>query len=426
MSPEPVRGARAAVVAVGDELLAGATADANSSWLARALAPLGITLIGVEIVGDDEQDLVDALRRALARADLVFTTGGLGPTLDDNTRHGIAAGLGLDLAEDPVALAEVEGWFQRRGIPMGPTNRRQALLPRGAFALRNTAGTAPGFRVAHGDRWVLALPGPPRELAVVWSESVLPWLQEAGLAGRPLPEHRFYLFGVPESRFAERVGDWMARDADPLIGCTVREGVLTATLRSRDAGPASAARLSARVDEFRRRFGADVFSEDEWELETVLARVLLAHGIRVTVAESCTGGGVAALLTRVPGVSAVFREGFVTYSDEAKQRRLGVPAYRLAGHGAVSAETVRAMAEGAAAEAGARLAIAVSGIAGPDGGTPEKPVGLVWFGTSLDGVTEAVERRFPQAGRDAIRRWSTRTALFLAWRRLRDVGLTQR
>jgi nicotinamide-nucleotide amidase len=416
---------RAAVVAVGDELLAGATADSNSAWLARALSPLGLTVTGIEVVGDDESGLVEALQRALERAELVLTTGGLGPTLDDNTRHGIAAALGLELGEDPEALAEVEAWFRRRGIPMGATNRRQALLPRGAHVLRNTAGTAPGFRVAHEGRWLLALPGPPRELAVVWEESVRPWLEQAGLSGEPLPEQRFFLFGVPESRFAERVGPWMARDADPLIGCTVREGVLTATLRARAGTADSRARLAARAAEFRTRFAGDVFSEDEWALEAVLVRALVARGISLTVAESCTGGAVAALITGVPGASTVFREGFVTYSNEAKQERLGVAAETLAAHGAVSAATVSAMALGAAHTARARLAVAVSGIAGPDGGTSERPIGLVWFGTALDGETETVERRFPPAGRDAIRRWAARSALFLAWRRLRDAGLLE-
>jgi nicotinamide-nucleotide amidase len=265
---------------------------------------------------------------------------------------------------------------------------------------------------------VVALPGPPRELFAVYEAELLPWLRARGWAREPLAGRRFYLFGIPESTFGERCGDWMAREADPLIGVTAREGVLTVALRARGPGADSLARLEQRAAEFRARFAAHVFSESEWELERALGRELLARSLRVTAAESCTGGLVLGLLTAVPGISSVLSEGFVTYADEAKQRRLGVAPELLARHGAVSREVAEAMAAGAARASGAELALAVTGIAGPEGGSAEKPVGLVWLATSLRGVVQSTERRFPPVDRDYIRRIAARTALFLGWQRV--------
>jgi nicotinamide-nucleotide amidase len=413
---------RAALLAVGDELLAGAQTDSNSAWLARALGALGIEVAVVELVSDDEPAIAAAVQRALARAELVLVGGGLGPTLDDVSRHGIARALGRELVESAAALADVEAWFAGRNVPMSATNRRQALLPSGARMLRNPAGTAPGFVVEEDGRAVLALPGPPRELHAMWSAEVLPWLKAKGWAGAPLAERRFFLFGLPESQFAERAGTWMARDAEPRMGCTVREGTLTATLRAGAPSEHACAALAARAEEFRVRFAAEIYSESEWDLERVLADELLARDVSITIAESCTGGLALGLLTRVPGISRVLSQGYVTYSDAAKAALLGVPRELLQAHGAVSREVAEALALGAARAAGAELALAITGLAGPPmpgGGSAEKPVGLVWFATVLDGVVRATERRFPPTDRDSIRRLAARTALHLGWRRLR-------
>ena len=416
---------RAALVAVGDELLSGAIGDANSAWIARALGRVGLAVESVEIASDDEPAVAAAVVRALERAELVTVTGGLGPTLDDVTRHGIARALALELVEDAGAVAELTAWFAQRGVVMSDTNRRQALFPRGAAILRNRAGTAPGFRVERDGRAVLALPGPPRELTVVWNDEVEPWLRARGWGREPIPERHFYLFGIPESRFAERVGPWMAREAEPRMGCTVRDGVLTAALRAGGRDAAAVATLEARAAEFRARFAAEIYSESEWELERALGEALIASATRVTLAESCTGGLAAALLTGVPGISAVFAQAFVTYADAAKESALSVPRELLARHGAVSREVVEAMALGAARATGARLSLAVTGIAGPSGGTPEKPVGLVWFASAFDGEVASLERRFPPSDRELVRRSAARTALFLGWKRLADAGLAR-
>jgi nicotinamide-nucleotide amidase len=411
---------RASLIAVGDELLSGAQIDSNSAWLARELGQRGIAVGSIEVVGDDEPLIAAAVQRGLERSELVLVGGGLGPTLDDVTRHGVARALGRELFESDEALAEVRAWFDRRGVAMSDTNRRQALFPRGAQVLRNRAGTAPAFLLEREGRAVAALPGPPRELAVVWREELLPWLEARGWARAALGERRFYLFGIPESLFAERVGEWMARDAEPRMGCTVRDGTLTAALRARDGSGGSLAALERRADEFRSRFAREIYSESEWELERVLAAELVARGITISAAESCTGGMAQELLTRVPGISRVFHRGYVTYADEPKHELLGVPRELLRAHGAVSREVAEAMALGAARASGSALAFAITGIAGPEGGSAEKPIGLVWLATVLDGVVQSTERRLPPVEREAIRRVAARTALFLCWKRVRE------
>jgi nicotinamide-nucleotide amidase len=412
-----------ALVAVGDELLAGAHPDLNSPWLAARLGELGLGAASVRVVPDDEARVAAAVTAALAEAELVVVTGGLGPTLDDVTRHGIARALGRELVSSERALADLDVWFQRRGVPMPEMNRRQALLPAGAELLRNRLGTAPGFRAAREGRFVVALPGPPAEVHGMVEDELVPWLCGDGRTQAPRGEHRFHLFGLPEGSFAQAVGDWMDRDANPRMGCTVKKGVLSVVLRARGADRVLAARvLLERADAFRGRFAAHVFSETEPRLERVLGEELLRTRTKIAIAESCTGGLVAGLLTRVPGISAVFERGWVTYSNAAKHELLGVEPALLERNGAVSAEVAEAMAIGAAQRAGARLSIAVTGVAGPDGGTEEKPVGLVWFATSLDGRVRSSCRRFPPGEREWIRTLATRSALHEALARLRDPG----
>jgi len=414
-------GARCAeILAIGDELLAGAHPDLNSPELARELGRLGIKVQHVEIVRDDEEAIATAVKASLARAGLLIVTGGLGPTQDDVTRHGIARAFGRELETSAAALDGLKNWFERRGTDMPVANERQALLPAGAALVHNRRGTAPGFRVVDGERVVVSLPGPPPEMRVVFAEEVAPWLVATGRAQEPLAEHRFFLFGLPESLFEERAGEWMARTAEPRMGCSAKKGVLHVVLRIVDPdGPAAERGLAERVTAFRERFGPYVFSEEDGRLEHVLGRELLARELSVTLAESCTGGLAASLLTRVPGISAVFERAYVAYSDAVKQSDLGVPAEVLASEGAVSPGVARAMAAGAAQASGARLAIAVTGIAGPEGGTPDKPVGLVCFATCLDGEVRTFERRFPPGERDWIRTLAARTALWLGLQRVR-------
>ncbi len=406
---------RAWIVASGDELVEGRGLDTNSAWLARELAALGVATERFVVLGDDEAALRELVREAARSVELLLVTGGLGPTLDDLTRHALAAAAGVQLEEDALALEALRTWFAARGRPFAESNRRQALFPRGAELLPNSVGTAPGFLMRCGSALVAALPGPPREMQRVYEDELRGRLERL-LPPRPARAvARFQLFGLPEAAFADRCGEWMARDADPLLGVTAHSGVLTAQLAS-----SSPARIAARAAEFRERFREWIFSEDSGDLARVLGELLLARGITVATAESCTGGLLAQRLTQLPGISAIFGWGFVTYANAAKQGLLGVEPALLESHGAVSLPVAEAMARGAAQRSGARLAISITGVAGPDGGTEAKPVGLVCFGTSFDGLVQSTERRFALRGRDLIREFAAQTALDLARRRVLD------
>lgn len=413
------RASRAAILAVGDELIAGDQVDLNTSWLAERLGRLGWTVERAALVGDDEEEIAAALRDLGERAALVISTGGLGPTLDDVTRHAAARAAGVELALDEEVRRGIHALFERAGRRASAANDRQALFPVGAQVLANRAGTAPGFRLRVGASDVVCLPGPPRELHVVFEDVVEPWLGASPPPGEVRRGARFYLIGLSESDFAERVGGWMARDANPRMGVRAGGGVLKVKLEAHAADAATCeGLLQRRAAAFRERFAEHIFSEREASPAAALMSILLERGCTFAAAESCTGGRLSAELTETPGASEVFREGFVTYSNEAKTARLGVPPALLAAHGAVSEEVAAAMAAGAAERSGARLAVSITGIAGPGGGTLEKPVGTVCFGLAHAGEVSAETRRFPDRGRDLVRTWAVHAACDLARRAL--------
>ncbi|MCE9595867.1 MAG: competence/damage-inducible protein A [Planctomycetes bacterium] len=412
---------KAAVIAIGDELLEGRHADTNSGMISRRLADLGIEVVEFRVIGDDRARLAAAFYELCEKYPMVFASGGLGPTLDDVTREAAADAAGVKLVRDESVVAELREWFARRKRDFPESNVRQAEFPDGAQVMRNHNGTAPGFRTWIGGGVLAVLPGPPRECETMLERELLPWISATCGHGECFARASFHLVGLAESAFGDRAGDWMDRSANPRMGVTAHQGTLRVSLRARAGTQAGAeALIAARAEAFRERFAAELFSEDEPRLAFVLGRELIRRKLTLTTAESCTGGLVAELLTEVPGISAVFREGFVTYSNEAKTARLGVARELLERHGAVSCEVVEAMARGAAAATGARLAIAVSGIAGPDGGTAEKPVGLVCFGLSVDGVVTSRETRFPPVDRATVRLFAANAALELLWRALPD------
>lgn len=408
------------IVAIGDELLAGAHPDLNSPYLAGRMVEFGRRVRRMFVVGDDEADIAAAVDRAAEGTALVFVSGGLGPTLDDVTRHGVARSLRDELVESPAAWAEISGWFERAGRPTPESNRRQALVPKRATVVSNGFGTAPGFRAEHPrGATVLVLPGPPRELQGVFEEEVAPWL-----AARPVDDlHRakctVSFADLPESTFAEAVGGWMERGTNPLIGVTVKEGILTARcVATAESQTAAQGLAQARADEILALFPDRHLDGEVPDLGAFVGAELVRLGKSFTVAESCTTGAVAAALGGAPGLSRVFRGGFVTYDNAWKTRDLGVPRELIETHGAVSSECAAAMAEGALERAGTELAVSVTGVAGPTGGTPDKPVGLVWFGVAerTEGNevrVRTVERRWPPAGREPIRRWARNKALAL-------------
>lgn len=417
------RRGRVALVAVGDELVMGERRDANLAWLADRLAEHDLVCDEMRLMGDDEDALAAALEELCAARELVVTTGGLGPTLDDVTRHAAARAAGRGLVRDDATVEEIRAWFAGRGREMAASNERQALFPEGAERLENPIGTAPGFRVEARGATLVVLPGPPSEMRAMFDASLEPWLRLREREGARVGA-KFLLHGLAESTFSDLAGDWMDRGANPRMGVLAGRGLLQVKLEARGATPDEArAALHARRAGVAERFGEWLLDEGEdASVAPVLAREAIAAGARIATAESCTGGLVAELITREAGVSAAFVGGWVTYSNELKVAALGVDAALLADHGAVSEPVAAAMAEGAAARAGADLAVAVSGVAGPDGGTPEKPVGTVCFGIRAHGATRALTRRFPDRGRAFVREWAAQEALVLLLRALRGGG----
>lgn len=410
---------RAAVVAVGDELIEGRFPDTNSGEIARALYELGIDVDHFEVVGDDRRLLAETLARLGAGYGIVVASGGIGPTLDDVTREAAADAAEVELELDADVLDGLRERWSARGGEMPEANARQAMFPGGAQIMPNAVGTAPGFRVWVQGGTLAVLPGPPEEMRDMLVRELVPWIERTCGSGRGRATRHFYLAGLPESRFADLAGDWMRRGGLPRMSVTAHQGVLRVMLTSQAATEDGARKqLEQRATEFRARFEESIFSEEEPLLERALAAELIRRELSIATAESCTGGLVARLLTDAPGVSSVFREGWVTYTNQAKCRRLGVRPELIERCGAVSEEVARAMAEGAARASGARIAVSVTGIAGPGGGSPEKPVGLVWFAVQVDGVLTTREARFAAVGREHVRLYAAHTALELVRRNL--------
>ncbi len=408
---------KAATIAIGNELIEGRHTDTNSGEIAARLAELGIEVAQVVVVGDDRARLERVFRELTAEFQIVIATGGLGPTLDDLTREAAAGAAGVGLELDAGALAHLQALWAQRGRAMPKTNERQAWFPVGAQIMENPVGTAPGFRLWVDGGVLAVMPGPPREMRAMLEGSLLPWIRATCGVGPAICTRTLFLCGLPESQFADEVGAWMEREENPRVDVTAHAGVLSVKVVGKQASQERALSITeARAEELALRFAGHVFSRKDPRLEVALFDALRERGWKISLAESCTGGGVAQRLTSVPGSSDVFREGWVTYSNEAKQRRLGVPAGLLEAHGAVSREVVEAMAQGALRESGADVALAVTGIAGPDGGSASKPVGSVWFGVAERNSVRSLERRYVQHGRESIRAFAVHTALELAWR----------
>jgi nicotinamide-nucleotide amidase len=410
---DPLRTAE--VVAVGSELLGTTRLDTNSLYLAGRLASLGIDLRAKAVVGDDRATLAQVFAQALARADLVVLTGGLGPTDDDVTREAVAGVLGLALREDAAIVAAIERRFARRGLGMPENNRRQAQVPEGAVVLGNPHGTAPGLFIAHGRQVVVLLPGPPREM-----KPMIDALCDGLLGARAGVERSyvtsFFVTGRTESHVEEAIqpiySKWTGED--PPIQTTILAGPgqieVHLTLRAADAA-AARARLDAARDALVAQLGDRVFSADGRHLEEIVGEGLKARGWTIACAESCTGGLLLSRLTDVAGSSAYVRGGVVAYSNDLKTSFVDVPAEVIAGHGAVSEPVAAAMAAGARARANAAIGVGITGIAGPDGGTPQKPVGTVAIAVSGPGdASQARTFLFP-GGRAQVKFQATQAAL---------------
>lgn len=408
------------VVTIGTELVLGLTTDTNAAELGRALAAAGVEIVRRVSIPDTPALIRAAVGEALERTGFVITTGGLGPTKDDMTKREVAALFGRALELDDGVLRSLEARFRRLGRAMPAINRTQAEVPAGATVLPNPRGTAPGLWIEDNGRVAVLLPGVPSEMRGLLADEVLPRLiaRQGKDDGRVVRSRTVRTTGVAESALAERVGD-IEEEIAPLTLAYLPspEGVdlrVTAwALREEEADR----RLAAAGKVLRERAGADCYGEDDADLAAVVLGLLRARGARLAVAESCTGGLLAGRLTAVPGASAAFVGGVVAYDDGVKADLLAVPAPLIARHGAVSEDVVRAMAEGAQRRFGVAAAMAVTGIAGPSGGTAEKPVGTVWLAARLDSETRAVQRVFP-GERGEIRARSAQAALDLLRRML--------
>ena len=409
------------VVTIGDELLLGYTIDTNAAHLARTLAAEGVEISRRTTVGDAAAAIASAVREGLDRAGAVITTGGLGPTSDDLTKPSIAALFGRDMVLDEEHLAWMEERFRRIfQRPMPAANRQQAMLPAGARKLRNNHGSAPGIWLEdERGRWVAMLPGVPREMRGMLADTLVPLVRERLGSDRHVVRSRtLRTTGVGESFIADRVATVQAGLGDVgLAYLPNAEGTdLRVTARGVQSDEADR-RLAAAAALLRDVVGDAVYGEDGADLAAVVLDLCRERGLTVGVAESCTGGLLGGRLTAIPGSSDVVLGGVIAYSNALKSALLGVPAPLVAEHGAVSEPVVRAMATGVRAAAGSAIGVAITGIAGPGGGTEEKPVGTVWIATDLDGGVEA--RRLRLIGdRAEIRQRAAQAALEMIRRRL--------
>ncbi len=375
------------LISVGTELLVGDTLNTNVQFLSRELSLLGIRVCYHTTVGDNPKRLEEAVRIAFNRSDLIITTGGLGPTQDDLTKEVIADIFHRKLIQDQKTKDDLMQYFANREYVMTPNNLKQTFIPEGAEVLYNPCGTAPGILLKEQGRIIMMLPGPPREMTRVFEDVVVPLLKQDS---RQLVISRYYnLSDIGESAAEDRLLDLIDTQVNPTIATYAKMGevLVRITANGNDENE-----MNALLDHYEEimlsRFEDHIFTFSKASLKETVAKLLITENISLATAESCTGGLIAAQLTEYPGISKVFGVGLVTYSNEAKMKLLHVQAETLKKYGAVSAETAKEMCQNLAVLSGARLSVSVTGIAGPDGGSDEKPVGLIYIGICFDGQTE--------------------------------------
>lgn len=419
---------RAALLSIGDEIVAGLTTDINSGWLAERLRAAGVEPVAVFAVPDDEEAILRALERALEDAEVVVTTGGLGPTADDLTTAVVARLAGRELRLDEASLAHLEERFRARGLPMPPNNRKQALFPEGSTVVPNPAGTAPGFvcPVERGGRTrrVVSLPGVPREMRRMVEETVVPRL-EALHPGRRFASRVFSTFGLTESALDELLAG-VVEPAEARLAFRAAFPKIQARLTVSGApGDDLEARLDALEARVRERLGVRLYAVGDKGMEEMVGRLLRERDLTLAVAESCTGGLIGHRITDVPGSSGYFLLGVVSYSNEAKERVLGVRRETLERRGAVSTETAEEMAEGVRRLSGAALGLATTGIAGPGGGSEEKPVGTVCVALAWEGGVLSRRYDLGDRGRGWVKEMTAQVALDRVRRHLLEEGQTE-
>ncbi len=394
------------LVCVGTEILLGNIVNTNAAYLAEQCAMLGLSCYHQSVVGDNEQRMEETIRRAVSRSDIVILSGGLGPTKDDLTKEVTARVFDMELLEDPHTRARIQEYFDQnyRG-QITENNWKQAQVPEGSMVIDNYNGTAPGLILQKDGKTAILLPGPPNELKPMFERDIRPFLNRLEPEG--IYSKMVKICGFGESKVESMITDILESQTNPTIAPYAKTGEVHLRITAKAINEETADEMmEPMMEELYRRFGSQIFTTEEAvTLEETVVELLKEKGKTVTTAESCTGGLVAGRLLNVPGASSVYMEGYITYSNEAKEKLLGVSHSTLEQCGAVSKETACEMAEGAAKAAGADLAISVTGIAGPDGGTKEKPVGLVYVGCYADGEARAYEFHF--TGNRAKNREST-------------------
>ncbi|MFZ2148923.1 MAG: competence/damage-inducible protein A [Sedimentisphaerales bacterium] len=401
---------KASILSIGNELLSGQTVDTNTTYLCNELLSISIPVVSSYTIGDNMGAIVRALNLAVTDADIVLATGGLGPTDDDLTRQGFAEFLGTELQLQSELLDKIQNFFSRRNLPMSDKNKIQAYIPAGAKAIENTLGTAPGIMAEAKGKLLVALPGVPSEMKRMFTESVLPELQR--FAGtQAVVVRKLKCFGTGESNIAELLGQLMQRRRNPLINCTAKHGVITLTITATAKDKDKAYQMAEKDEKsLRNKLGELVYGTEEQTLAEVVGEKLARQKMTIAAAESCTGGTLAKLLTDIPGASRYFTHGWVTYSNTAKTGELGVPVDLIEKYGAVSEQVAEAMAHGARKKAQTDFAIGITGIAGPSGGTEQKPAGLVYISIDSDNGCDTKCYLFSH-GRRFIRLRAAKTAL---------------
>lgn len=399
------------IIAVGTELLLGQIANTDAQYISSRLSELGINVYYHTTVGDNKQRLLDALDIAVKRADIIITTGGLGPTMDDLTKETVAEFLGLDMYMHAPSLQHIKERFARTGQQVTDNNIKQAMIPTGGVPIPNPNGTAPGVIIEHEKGVFIILPGPPFELQPMFEDTVVPFLQQR--SDYTIASKVLRIFGIGESKVETMVKDILDEQTNPTIAPLIGRGDVTLRITARVRKGQDAASLIEPVEQrIRARLGDAVYGVDDDTLEKVVGYMLMDKKLRLAVAESCTGGLIADRLTDVPGISAVLDRGMVTYSNQAKIELLGVASETLKQFGAVSPQTAEEMALGALEKSNADIAVAVTGIAGPDGGTASKPVGLVYMAVAdRDGVYSS--KHIFNGNRRRIKETAASTALNL-------------